>query len=224
MAEVSAPPAEQFAFNAGRLCLDFANTVRSRPSSDRLDLIGAYEDLLAWARQATILTPGEAAALTDAARHGSRAAGEALTQARILRESMYAVFSARAAGLPAPPADLRTLNRAIAKAMAHSGLTAAGACFEWGWPDSAPTLDRVAWWVARSAAELLTSSDLTFVRECASYDCGWLFMDTTKNRSRRWCDMRVCGNRAKSRRHYERRRAGGGPAAAAADPPTASSL
>lgn len=210
MAEVSAPPAEQFAFNAGRLCLDFANTVRSRPSSDRLDLIGAYEDLLAWARQATILTPGEAAALTDAARHGSRAAGEALTQARILRESMYAVFSARAAGLPAPPADLRTLNRAIAKAMAHSGLTAAGACFEWGWPDSAPTLDRVSWWVARSAAELLTSSDLTFVRECASYDCGWLFMDTTKNRSRRWCDMRVCGNRAKSRRHYERRRAGGG--------------
>ena len=221
MAEVSAPPAEQFAFNAGRLCLDFANTVRSRPSSDRLDLIGAYEDLLAWARQATILTPGEAAALTDAARHGSRAAGEALTQARILRESMYAVFSARAAGLPAPPADLRTLNRAIAKAMAHSGLTAAGARFEWGWPDSAPTLDRVSWWVARSAAELLTSSDLTFVRECASYDCGWLFMDTTKNRSRRWCDMRVCGNRAKSRRHYERRRAGG---ARAAGPPTASSL
>ena len=210
MAEVSAPPAEQFAFNAGRLCLDFANTVRSRPSSDRLDLIGAYEDLLAWARQATILTPGEAAALTDAARQGSRAADEALTQARILRESMYAVFSARAAGLPAPPADLRTLNRAIAKAMAHSGLTAAGARFEWGWPDSAPTLDRVSWWVARSAAELLTSSDLTFVRECASYDCGWLFMDTTKNRSRRWCDMRVCGNRAKSRRHYERRRVGGG--------------
>jgi predicted RNA-binding Zn ribbon-like protein len=210
MAEVSAPPGEQFAFNAGRLCLDFANTVRSRPSSDRLDLIGAYEDLLAWARQATILTPGEAAALTDAARPGSRVAGEALTQARILRESMYAVFSARAAGLPAPPADLRTLNRAIAKAMAHSGLTAAGARFEWGWPDSAPTLDRVSWWVARSAAELLTSSDLTFVRECASYDCGWLFMDTTKNRSRRWCDMRVCGNRAKSRRHYERRRVGGG--------------
>ncbi len=209
MAEISASPREQFAFNAGRLCLDFANTVRSRPSSDRLDLIGAYEDLLSWARQATILTPEEAAVLTDAARHGARAAGEALTQARALRESMYAVFSARAAGLPAPAADLQTLNQAIARAMAHSGLTVAGARFEWGWPDSAPGLDRVSWWVARSAAELLTSSDLTFVRECASYDCGWLFMDTTKNRSRRWCDMRVCGNRAKSRRHYERRRAAG---------------
>ena len=209
MAELGTPPGEQFAFNAGRLCLDFVNTVRSRPSSDRLDLIGAYQDLLAWARQATILTPGEAATLADAAHQGARAAGEALTRARTLRESMYAVFSAKAAGLPAPPADLQTLNRAIARAMAQSGLTAVGARFEWGWPDSAPGLDRVSWWVARSAAELLTSTDLTFVRECASYDCGWLFMDTTKNRSRRWCDMRVCGNRAKSRRHYERRRAGG---------------
>jgi len=209
MAESSAPAREQFAFNAGRLCLDFANTVRSRPSSDRLDLVGVYEDLLIWARQATILTPGEASALTDAARQGAHVAAEALTQARILRESMYAVFSARAAGLPAPADDLQTLNQAIARSMAHSGLTAAGARFEWGWPDSAPGLDRVSWWVARSAAELLTSSDLTFVRECASYDCGWLFMDTTKNRSRRWCDMRVCGNRAKSRRHYERRRAAG---------------
>ncbi len=210
MVEPGAPPGEQFAFNAGRLCLDFANTVRSRPSSDRLDLIGSYEDLLGWARQATILTPGEAAVLTDTARQRPRAASDALAQARLLRESTYAVFSARAAGLPAPPTDLQTLNRAIARAMARGGLTPAGARFEWGWPDSVPGLDRVSWWVARSAAELLTSPHLTFVRECASYDCGWLFMDSTKNRSRRWCDMRVCGNRAKSRRHYERRRAAGG--------------
>jgi predicted RNA-binding Zn ribbon-like protein len=209
MVEPGPPPGEQVAFNAGRLCLDFANTVRSRPSSDRLDLIGSYEDLLGWARQATILTPGEAAVLADTARQGPRAAGDALAQARLLRESMYAVFSARAAGLPAPPVDLQTLNRAIGRAMTHGGLTAAGARFEWGWPDSVLGLDRVSWWVARSAAELLTSSDLTLVRECASYDCGWLFMDSTKNRSRRWCDMRVCGNRAKSRRHYERRRAAG---------------
>jgi predicted RNA-binding Zn ribbon-like protein len=65
----------------------------------------------------------------------------------------------------------------------------------------------VAWWVARSAAELLTSKELTSVRECAGYDCGRLFMDGTKNRSRRWCDMASCGNRAKGRRHYERRKA-----------------
>jgi len=214
MAEDRIAPGEQFAFSAGRLCLDFVNTVRSRPSSDRRDLIDTYEDLLAWARQATILTPGEAAALGATARQGTRAAADTLAQTHALRESMYAVFSARAAGLPAPAADLQTLNRSIGRAMTHGGLTPSGSRFEWGWPGAAPGLDRVAWWAARSAAELLTSPDLTFVRECASYDCGWLFMDATKNRSRRWCDMRTCGNRAKSRRHYERRRAAGGRAAA----------
>jgi predicted RNA-binding Zn ribbon-like protein len=90
--------------------------------------------------------------------------------------------------------------------MGQAGVVPTGSRFEWEWPGVALDLDRVTWWVARSAAELLTSKNLTFVRECASYDCGWLFLDTTKNRSRRWCDMRTCGNRAKSRRHYERRR------------------
>ena len=204
------PAREQFNFNAGRLCLDFVNTVRFRPVSDRLELVNTYEDLMAWARQATILTPGEAAALAAAARKHGRAAVDALREARALRESIYAVVSSRAAGLPAPQAALRTLNRAVGHAMAHAGLVPAGPRFEWAWPDRAPGLDRVSWWVARSAAELLTSLDLTFVRECAGYDCGRLFMDATKNRSRRWCDMRTCGNRAKSRRHHERHRAAAG--------------
>lgn len=213
------PTREQFNFNAGRLCLDFVNTVRFRPVSDRLELINTYDDLLAWGRQATIITPGEAADLATAARKRGRSAVDALSEARALRESIYSIVSSRAAGLPAPEADLRTLNRWVGQAMAHAGLVPAGSRFEWWWPDRALDLDRISWWVARSAAELLTSSDLTFVRECAGYDCGWIFMDTTKNRSRRWCDMRTCGNRAKSRRHHERRRAAdpaGGPPATSA--------
>lgn len=197
----------EFELNAGRLCLDLANTVRSRPLSEKIDLIGNYEDLLAWARQATILTPGEAAALGEIARERPRAAAGALAQVRVLREAVYGVFSARAAGLPATPADLRTINKAIGKAMTRAGLSPSGSGgFEWSWPDAPLDLDRVVWWVARSASELLTSSDLTGVRECAGYDCGRLFMDGTKNRSRRWCDMAICGNRAKGRRHYERRK------------------
>jgi predicted RNA-binding Zn ribbon-like protein len=197
-----------FELNAGRLCLDFTNTVRSRPLSEKVDLIGTYEDLLAWARQATILTPGEAATLGESARQQPRAAADALAQALTLREALYGVFSARAAGLLAPASDLRTINKAIGKAMTRAGLSpSAAGGFEWSWPDAPLGVDRVAWWVARSAAELLTSKDLTGVRECAGYDCGRLFMDGTKNRSRRWCDMASCGNRAKGRRHYERRKA-----------------
>jgi predicted RNA-binding Zn ribbon-like protein len=197
-----------FELNAGRLCLDFANTVRARPLSEKVDLIGGYEDLLAWARQATILTPGEAATLRERARQQPRAAEDAVAQALGLREALYAVFSARAAGLPAALPDLRTINKAIGKAMTRAGVSpSAAGGFEWSWPDAPLGVDRVAWWVARSAAELLTSKDLTGVRECAGYDCGRLFMDGTKNRSRRWCDMASCGNRAKGRRHYERRKA-----------------
>lgn len=206
MAEAASAP-RGFEFNSGRLCLDFANTVRARPLSDRVESIATYSDLLAWARQSTILTPGEAAALGEKARQQPRSAADALAQALRLREAIYGLCSALAAGLPPPASELQTLNRAIAKAMSRAGVVrSSGGGFEWSWPDSAPGLDRVAWWVARSAAELLTSKDLTGVRECAGYDCGWLFMDGTKNRSRRWCDMSTCGNRAKGRRHYERSR------------------
>jgi hypothetical protein len=183
-ADASATGEAAFELDAGRLCLDFTNTVRSRPLSDKVDLIGSYEDLLSWARQATILTPGETAALGDLARQ-----------------------QPRAAGLPASGADLHTINKSIGKAMSRAGLSPSPrGGYEWGWPGVPAGLDRVAWWVARSASELLTSGDLTCVRECAGYDCGRLFMDGTKNRSRRWCDMATCGNRAKGRRHYERRK------------------
>jgi len=199
-----------FELNAGRLCLDFTNTVRARPLSEKVDLISSYEDLLSWARQATILTPGEAATLGELAHKQPRAAADALGQSLTLREALYGAFSALAAGLPAPASDVRTINKAIGKAMTRAGLSpSAAGGFEWSWPDAPLGVDRVAWWVARSASELLTSKDLTGVRECAGYDCGRLFMDGTKNRSRRWCDMASCGNRAKGRRHYERRKTTG---------------
>src|SRR5713226_8752252 len=198
-----------FEFNSGRLCLDFTNTVSARPLSDRVESINKYSELLEWARQATILTQGEASALAEEAGLRGHHAAEALAQAIALREAIHGLFSARAAGLSHGPVDLRTLNQAIGRGMSHAGLTPSGGRFEWSWPEAPLDLDRVSWWVARSAAQLLTSPDLTFVRECASYDCGWLFMDTTENRSRRWCNMRTCGNRAKGRRHYERRGAAG---------------
>jgi predicted RNA-binding Zn ribbon-like protein len=205
MVDLAEPEVGAFEFNAGNLCLDFVNTVHFRTISERVDL-------LAWARQATILTPGEAAELAVAARRQSRLAAEALAQARALREALYRLLSARAAGLPATADDLHTVNRAIGRAMASAGLAPSGpGGFEWSWPGARQGLDRVAWWVARSTAFLLTSKDLAKVRECAGFDCGWLFLDGTKNRSRRWCNMATCGNRAKGRRHYERRKSGNGP-------------
>ena len=90
-----------FEFNSGRLCLDFTNTVRARPLSDRIEYINQYTDLVSWARQATIITPGEAALLDEEAARRPRLAGEALSHALAVRESIHGLFSARAAGLPA---------------------------------------------------------------------------------------------------------------------------
>ena len=62
------------------------------------------------------------------------------------------------------------------------------------------------WPVARGAAELLTGPDAAHISECQSDDCGWLFLDQTRNHGRHWCDMQGCGNRAKARRHYARQK------------------
>ncbi|MBI4413448.1 MAG: CGNR zinc finger domain-containing protein, partial [candidate division NC10 bacterium] len=82
--------------------------------------------------------------------------------------------------------------------------------FAWRWTGDGQRLDRMLWAVTRSAADLLTSGELAAVRECEAETCAWLFMDRSRNRSRRWCDMKACGNRAKARRHYERKKAGHG--------------
>ncbi len=119
------------------------------------------------------------------------------------------------------PADLEVLNRESTAALAHlrlvpaSGSTedaAAGADeppgFTWSWADVEDDLASLLWPVARAATDLLTSCDLARVRECADDSCGWLFMDMSRNGSRRWCDMADCGNRAKARRYRERKKEG----------------
>lgn len=196
-----------FELSGGRLCLDFANTVDDRPRDRPSDHLGAYRDLVAWARQAGIVDGDGAGRLLDLADRRPSAATDTLRRAVALRENLYRIFSAVAAGGSPSAGDLATLNRALAEALGRARLVPADTGFRWGWEGGPEALGGVLWPVARSAAELLTSDDLFRVRECAADDCGWLFLDASKNRSRRWCDMSVCGNRAKARRHYARRRA-----------------
>ena len=196
-----------FEFSGGKPCLDFVNTVSWRPKSDSVEHLRDYGDWLTWTRQAGLLTPTQARSLTREALERPDQAQAALLQARGVREALYALFSAAAANDPPPPAALATLNRALVDAMAQPRLTASSGRFTWQWTGSNALLSPV-WPVVRSAAELLTSTEeLGRVRECAAEDCGWLFLDTSRNRIRRWCDMRVCGNRNKARRYYQRQRA-----------------
>ena len=187
----------------GALCLDFANTVGDHKSGEPSEHLASYADLVAWSQHAGILTNHAAQEmLGDAAQHPT-IANNVFQRALVLREAIYRLLTAIVEGQAHKPADLDLLNGALADGLVHSRIIATKEGFQWDWTDE-KSLDRMVWLIARSAADLLTSEDLDRVRQCGDEECGWLFLDATKNRSRRWCDMNDCGNRAKARRYYER--------------------
>ncbi len=195
-----------FHLSGGRLCLDFANTVSWRRSEHPIERLNTYRDLVAWSRQAGILPSREADRLARAGIRRPAEAARVLRAAVELRELIYRIFSQVADGDPPRPADLATLNARLHEALGRLEVVPKGGRFSLEWPAGAQALDRMLRPTVRSAAELLTSADLHRLRRCAASNCGWIFLDTSRNRSRRWCDMRVCGNRAKVRRHLERKR------------------
>jgi predicted RNA-binding Zn ribbon-like protein len=138
-------------------------------------------------------------------------AARALAQAVALREALYDTFTAVARQSAPAPADLNTLNHHLAGALARARVAAQGDGFAWQWEEG-PALDRMLWPVARAAADLLTAPEVSRVGQCADdRGCGWLFLDMSRNHSRRWCAMNDCGNRAKARRHYRKHRAAPAP-------------
>ena len=195
----------RFDLAAGALCLDFVNTWgdRARPESDRLR---SYGDLLAFAAQAGLSATRETAEARRRAARRPSDAGAALASARELRDTLYGLFSARAAGRPAPRSDLARLNSTLGEALAELRVAPGKAGYRWAWEAPADPCAATLRPIARSAAELLVSPDLARVRECHGAGCTWLFLDSSRNRSRRWCSMEGCGNRAKARRHYRRLR------------------
>ena len=197
-----------FELTGGALCLDFANTVDNRPAGAR-ELLQAYGDLVSWAEQSGVLDAASGAGLRAEAGRRPQAAESALAGARALREALYAIFSAGAGGRLPPAEAVATLNAALAPSLARLRLDPGPEeAFGWRWSLEDGALDGLLAPIVDSAAELLTSSDLARVRECEADTCGWLFIDRSRNRSRRWCDMAVCGNRAKVRRHYARAKQG----------------
>jgi len=190
----------------GELCLDFANTVSSRTGMPRREYLTTYDELIAWSEHARILTGDEVSALLHRATRHPDLAADVLDRAIALREAVYRVFSAIVDHRATEQADLAVLNNALHQALARLEVRASTDGFKWAWTLGEDDLDRMLWPVAQSAARLLISGDLTRVRQCAREGCDWLFVDLSKNRSRRWCMMGVCGSRVKARRYYRRRK------------------
>ena len=197
-------------FVAGSLCLDFANTVGGKGKERAPDYLETYGSFLGWAEAAGLL---DAAAARRRERHRGTTddtGAAALVTIRDQRDRIFRIFSAVAGGTAPPAGDLAALNGGLAACGDRLAVEPTEEGFRWGWRGLEEVPEGPLWPVLRSAAELLTSPELTLVRECGR--CSWLFLDRSRNKRRRWCQMEVCGNRSKAERHYRRKRTADGSA------------
>ncbi len=183
-------------------CLDYANTRMYRGSAAPLDQFSEWPKLLDWIAGTGALHAGAAADLRAWANADPARAAALFAAAIALRELVYRVFSAVASNVPVAEADLAALNQALTEAPRRARLARLGGAYVWRIEQvglSAPALLAPVLW---SAADLLVQAPHRRIRQCANPQCLWLFIDASKNGTRRWCDMAACGNRAKAHRHY----------------------
>lgn len=188
------------------LCLEFANTADWHAAAQPIESLHSYTDLLAWAQAQHLLASEEQATLAHLAATEPVAAAHVLARALALREAIYRIFVAHAAATTPPADDITCLNGELAAALPYLEVQPHPPGYRWEWGARADTLAAVLRPIVLSAANLLTSTQLDRVKQCEDdRGCGFLFIDTSKNRSRRWCSMESCGNRAKVQRHRQRR-------------------
>ncbi|OJY65835.1 MAG: hypothetical protein BGP12_18550 [Rhodospirillales bacterium 70-18] len=184
----------------GMLALDFCNTSSGRGGARHLEHLRLAGDVVAWAAHAAVLDAAAAAALGARLAVDEGLATALLGRALALREAVFGIGQARAQGLAPGRVHLDELAATHAACLAPARLAADGAVYRWGWDPAAAPVEAVLGPIAVSAVGLLTQGEAGRLKQCQGVHCGWLFCDRTKNRSRRWCEMEVCGNRAKQRR------------------------
>lgn len=183
--------------------MGFVNTLSGRGTAAPNETLVSYDALLDWARGAGVISAPAAAELRRDAEHRPHEAGRVLAIARELRETLHAVFSAVEHGRSPAPTVLADLARHLGGGYAQARLVFQDGVLRWA-PGHMAGLADVTSELARAAARLVESPVLARVRACAAEDCRWWFVDDTRNHSRRWCEMKTCGNRAKLRRYRAR--------------------
>ena len=183
---------------AGKLALDFANTESGRGGSEHHDHLQSAADLVAWAAHAEIIGERDAAQARRMIKDQTKPSRHLIARGRILREMIYQINSSVVAGKPPAKKLLHSLNATHAKMLATATLTPHGDNYGWAWHPGYDLTAAILGPIALSALNLLLDADLSRIKQCHGNHCGWLFYDGTKNKSRQWCDMSVCGNRAKA--------------------------
>ena len=188
----------RFQFVAGHLALDFVNTVAYRAdAAKKQDRLQRADDVVRWAAQAQLADHA-------AIEAGPRVGAAALRRIHSVRDQLFAVFHAIAAGDAIPAEALARLGDAFLDCNAKRRLVIERGHVRWTWRASARPAEQLLYPVLEAAIELLTSDARDSVRQCEDAGCGWLFIDRSNARKRRWCSMADCGNRNKARNHYRR--------------------
>lgn len=188
------------------LCLAFANTGAARPGTPSSECLTDYYVFTGWMRENGALGDADAERLARRAEAEPEGARAVLDRAVALRHGVHRLFARLAAGRSIEAGDLDLLDREWRQARGRLRLVRRGSRFSARFPPGSSALDRPLWTLADDSARLLLSEDLDRVKLCDGPGCTHLFFDTSRNRSRRWCEMAICGNRMKARRHYRRHR------------------
>ena len=191
-----------FKLYAGHPALELVNTLDMRYTADPVELLPAYKDLLRFTVQLRLLSPEQARKLGQAT--GEKQARRVLALVIELREALAAVCYAWVNGKTPSPAPVATLEKHFHAAALQRKLGTGQPHLQWKWPGKEQEAELPLWKLAQAAADLFLSSDAALVKDCGDPTCRWLFLDLSKNHTRRWCDMKTCGNRMKARRHQAR--------------------
>jgi predicted RNA-binding Zn ribbon-like protein len=193
-----------FEFIAGDISLDFINT--SAGPGPLPDALSSYRDLADWSAQAGAISASQHASLVRLAGEKPRAAGAAFRNAIHLRECLCRLVLALMERRAPAPGDLHAFNGFLSEALSSMELQPATEGYRLERRDGQGQLDSLLWPIASAASQLLTSDQTQSIRRCDAETCRWFFIDRSKNHSRRWCDMKVCGNRAKARQFYRQQK------------------
>ena len=198
--------AETFRCPGGALCLDFCNSGQGIKDSRQEEWIATFADLMDWLEAAGAMSKSQAAKLRAAGARSPQAAQQSWARAIEFREALARVLLARTEGRAAASDDLRVIDAHYARTAPFARLASTPEGFAWSLDAAGSALDAALRPIVESAVGLLTSSKLARLRRCGSSTCYWLFLDETKNCSRRWCEMASCGNLMKVRRHRAKHR------------------
>jgi predicted RNA-binding Zn ribbon-like protein len=184
-----------------RPVINFTNTIDWRGREPPSDYLNDYTDLIDWGSHAGILNEKQVTELKKKAEESPEKAAKAFKEAIRFREASYRILNQISSGQDIDPVDREILDHETRTMLSRLSLNLESKQLEL---QGELKLDSLLMILVKDLVELFTSDELPRVKRCSSDECGWLFVDTSKNNSRKWCQMRACGNREKARRFYKR--------------------